>query len=169
MDVNLWEPGIEQTVFTHPDFRFSTPICFEDIFPDYVRNFILSGADVILNISNDYWSLTETEGKQHFMTGMMRAVENRRPLARSTASGLTGVVERTGKIRDTRPFYKPLYVNTRIKLHEENTFSIYTRYGDWFSGLCIAAVFFMFIKSVIFILVRSVVKQKRTIRLNKNR
>ena len=169
MDVNLWEPGIEQTVFTHPEFRFSTPICFEDIFPDYVRNFALKGADVILNISNDYWSLTETEGKQHFMTGMMRAVENRRPLVRCTASGLTGVVERTGKIRDTQPFYKPLYINTHIELHGRGASSFYLKYGDWFAGTCIAAVLFMFIKSIVFSFLSYAVKQKKIILLNKNR
>ncbi len=169
MDVNLWEPGIEQTVFTHPEFRFSTPICFEDIFPDYVRNFALKGADVILDISNDYWSLTETEGKQHFMTGMMRAVENRRPLVRCTASGLTGVVERTGKIRDTQPFYKPLYVNTQIELHEHGAASVYLKYGDWFAGACIAAVFFMFIKSMAFGFLSSVIKHKRIRLLNNNK
>ena len=108
----------------------------------------------IINISNDYWSLTETEGKQHFMSGMMRAVENRKPLARSTASGLTGVVERTGKIRDTQPFYKPLYVNTQIRLYNDKGFSIYTKYGDWFSALCIAVVSFIFIKSIIFRITR---------------
>jgi apolipoprotein N-acyltransferase len=167
--VNLWEPGIEQTVFTHPEFRFSTPICFEDIFPDYVRNFALKGADVILNISNDYWSLTETEGKQHFMTGMMRAVENRRPLVRCTASGLTGVVELTGKIRDTQPFYKPLYVNTQIELHSRGAASVYLKYGDWFARVCIAAVLFMFIKSIVFSFLSSAAKQKRIRLLNKNK
>ena len=134
MDVNLWEPGIERTVFNHPDFRFSTPICFEDLFPDYVRSFVNNGADIIINISNDYWSLTETEGMQHFINGLFRAVENRRYVVRATASGLTGVIDRKGKIIDTVPFYEEHYLNTEIPLTAEKgrKLTFYTKYGDWF-------------------------------------
>ena len=134
MDVNLWEPGIERTVFNHPDFRFSTPICFEDLFPDYVRSFVNNGADIIINISNDYWSLTETEGMQHFINGLFRAVENRRYVVRATASGLTGVIDRKGKIIDTVPFYEEHYLNTEIPLtaEKDRKLTFYTKYGDWF-------------------------------------
>lgn len=147
MDVSLWEPGTEQTVFHHPEFTFSTPICFEDIFPDFTRGFVNNGAEIILNISNDYWSLTESEGLQHFISGMFRAVENRVPLVRATASGLTGVVERTGKIRDTLPFYKPLYINTEIQLHEKGGGTIYSEYGDWFSLVSVSIVSLVILKA----------------------
>lgn len=110
MDVYLWEPGTVQTVFNHPKFKFSTPICFEDLFPDYVRGFVNNGADIIVNISNDYWSLTETEGMQHFVNSLFRAVENRRYVVRSTASGLSGVIDRKGEIIETVPFYEEHYL-----------------------------------------------------------
>ncbi len=108
MDVYLWEPGTVQTVFNHPKFKFSTPICFEDLFPDYVRGFVNNGADIIVNISNDYWSLTETEGMQHFVNSLFRAVENRRYVVRSTASGLSGVIDRKGEIIETVPFTRSI-------------------------------------------------------------
>ena len=132
MDVYLWEPGTVQTVFRHPKFKFSTPICFEDLFPDYVRKFVNNGADIIINISNDYWSLTETEGMQHFINSLFRAVENRRYVVRSTASGLTGVIDRKGKIKDTVPFYEQHFLNTVIPLNNENKTTFYTKHGDWF-------------------------------------
>lgn len=146
MDVNLWEPGKVRTVFKHPDFNFSTPICFEDLFPDYVRGFVNNGADVIINISNDYWSLTETEGMQHFINGLFRAVENRRYVVRATASGLTGVIDRKGEIIDTVPFYEQHYLNTEIpvnnRLNIERT--VYTKYGDWFPKLSMLIFIFSF-------------------------
>src|SRR5208283_5697937 len=58
-DAYLWEPGDRRVVFHHPKFSWSTPICFEDVFPNDVRKFVSAGAEVILNLSNDYWSLTE--------------------------------------------------------------------------------------------------------------
>ena len=105
-DAYLWEPGDRRVVFRHPKFSFSTPICFEDAFPDDVRRFVAEGAQVILNISNDYWSLTEVEGMQHAANAVFRAVENGRPLARAAASGLTCFVDTHGRIRARTPFYR---------------------------------------------------------------
>ena len=103
-DAYLWEPGDRRVVFRHPKFSFSTPICFEDAFPDDVRRFVTAGAEVILNLSNDYWSLTETEGMQHAANAVFRAVENGRPLARASASGLTCLVDPRGRIRARSAF-----------------------------------------------------------------
>ncbi len=130
-DVYLWEPGRERLVFSHPRFRFATPICFEDAFPDDIRRFVLGGAEVILNISNDYWSLTEVEARQHFINSLFRAVENRRVLLRSTASGLTGWVDPQGRLRASLPGYTEGYLIVDVPLAPPVS-TFYTRYGDWF-------------------------------------
>ena len=160
MDVNLWEPGRTRTVFRHPEFSFSTPICFEDLFPDYVRGFVINGADVIINISNDYWSLTETEGMQHFINSLFRAVENRRYVVRATASGLTGVIDRKGKIIDTVPFYEKHFLNTEIPLNSEksSTLTFYSKHGDWFPLISLI----VFITSYILILLKILVRKQNT-------
>lgn len=134
-DVHFWEPGTERTVFEHPRFRFSTPICFEDVFPDEVRRFVLEGTEVILNITNDYWSLTEVQAKQHFTGGMFRAVENRRPLVRSTASGLTAHVDEYGRILSTLPYYEEAYLVADVEIAQDQPLTFYTRHGDWFPAL----------------------------------
>lgn len=131
-DINLWEPGRERTVFEHPLFRFSTPICFEDVFPNEVRQFVRAGAEVILNITNDYWSLTEVQAKQHFAGGMFRAVENRRQLLRSTASGLTAHVDPHGRILETLPYFEEAYMVRDVPIADDLPTTVYTRFGDWF-------------------------------------
>lgn len=131
-DVNLWEPGSEYTVFDHPAFRFTTPICFEDVFPQEVRRGVREGADVILNVSNDYWSLTPVEGRQHFVAALFRAIENRRPLVRATSSGLTGTVSPIGRIDHTLPYYEPAWVLADVPLPDAGHRSFYLRFGDWF-------------------------------------
>jgi apolipoprotein N-acyltransferase len=130
-DAYLWEPGDRRVVFRHPKFSFSTPICFEDAFPDDVRRFVAAGTEVILNISNDYWSLTESEGMQHAANAVFRAVENGRPLARAAASGLTCLVDTRGRIRARAPFYQENYLVVDVPLPRSGT-TIYTRWGDWF-------------------------------------
>ena len=135
-DVTFWEPGAERSVFRHPLFNFCTPICFEDTFPMDIREFVLAGADVILNLSNDYWSLTEVEAKQHFIGSLFRAVENRRPLLRSTASGYTAYVDSAGRLVDGLPFYEEGYLVVDVNL-ESTGLSVYTRFGDWFPLACV--------------------------------
>ncbi len=131
-DVYLWEPGRERTVFHHPKFTFSTPICFEDVFPNEVRQFVNAGADVILNLTNDYWSLTEVQAKQHFAGALFRAVENRRPMLRSTASGLTSHIDPYGKIHGTLPYYEEAWMTADIGVSDNPPTTLYTRLGDWF-------------------------------------
>ncbi|TVR04108.1 MAG: apolipoprotein N-acyltransferase [Spirochaetaceae bacterium] len=139
-DVYFWEPGEERVVFEHPLFRFSTPICFEDVFPNEVRQFVTAGAEVILNISNDYWSLTEVQAQQHFAAGMFRAVENRRPLVRSTASGLTAHVDEYGRVLATLPQYQEAYLIADVVIPGRLRTTIYTRFGDWFPVACLLAL-----------------------------
>lgn len=142
-DVHFWEPGDEKTVFEHPKFRFSTPICFEDVFPSEVRGFVQEGAQVIVNMTNDYWSLTPVQAKQHFIGSLFRTVENRRPLVRATASGTTAHVDRWGRILETAPYYEEAYLVTDVRVPSGNLTTAYTRLGDWFpvvAGLAAAAM-----------------------------
>jgi apolipoprotein N-acyltransferase len=134
-DVNLWTPGTEYVVFEHPDFTFCTPICFEDSFPGDIRQFVREGADVILNISNDFWSLTEVEAKQHYVNSLFRAIENRRHLLRATASGLTAHVTPEGRLAGSLPYYEEGYLISEVPRAVRRA-SIYSVLGDWFVYLC---------------------------------
>ncbi|MFO7782299.1 MAG: nitrilase-related carbon-nitrogen hydrolase, partial [Spirochaetia bacterium] len=132
----------------HPRFGFSTPICFEDIFPNEVRGFVRNGAEVIVNISNDYWSLTPVQAKQHFIGSVFRTVENRRPMVRATASGLTAHIDRWGRIRATAPYYEEAYLVADVKIPADDVTTVYTRFGDWFPLASAAAVILMALLSI---------------------
>jgi apolipoprotein N-acyltransferase len=134
-DVYLWEPGSERVIFNHPRFRFATPICFEDAFPDDVRRFVRAGAEAIVNLSNDFWSLTEVEAQQHFANALFRAVENRRPLLRATASGVTAYVDDRGQIQAALPIYEEGQLTVDVAFRRRPPDTIYTRWGDWFPRL----------------------------------
>jgi apolipoprotein N-acyltransferase len=135
-DAELWEPGREPVVFHHPEFDFFTPICFEDSFPGDVRRFVRLGADVIVNISNDYWSLTEVEGQQHFINSLFRAVELRKPMLRSTASGLTAHVTPAGRLVESLPYYEEGVLVANTALYPRSS-TLYLRWGDWLAWLAL--------------------------------
>jgi len=130
-DAYLWEPGDRRVVFRHPLFSFATPICFEDVFPNDVRLFVKAGADVILNLSNDYWSLTDAEAMQHAANSVFRAVENGIPIARAAASGLTCLVDTDGRIIARSPLYAQSFLVVDLPLAPRGE-TLYTRWGDWF-------------------------------------
>ncbi len=101
---NPWVVGDRFTTYHVPlatggQMAFGTPICFEDAFSDLCRQYILRGADVLLNITNDSWSKTWSSEIQHFQVARFRAVENRRVLVRSTNGGVSGVVGPWGEVR----------------------------------------------------------------------
>jgi len=142
-DTHFWEKGSEATVFKGPGFNFSTPICFEDIFGYLSREFVMGGADVIVNISNDAWSNSLPAQNQHLSMAVFRAVENNRSMVRATASGQTSAIDPNGRvIAESAPF-KENWLNAAVPLVTETT--IYTLYGDYLG------IFFTF-ASVIFLL-----------------
>ncbi len=135
-DISNWGLGDERTVFNAGGIRFVTPICFEDVFSDNVRRSVAQDVDIILNISNDYWSLSPVEGTQHGLLSLFRAVENQRPVLRSTASGYTVHIDAVGRIRPGSPkAYTPGYVVAGVDLPAERT-TLYARFGDWFPRVC---------------------------------
>ena len=113
-----------------------------------VRLFVREGAEMIVNMSNDYWSLTEVEGQQHGVNSFFRSVENRVPLVRASASGLTGYVDSAGRLVATIPFYQEEFLVVDVDI-KEPTVTLYTRFGDWFPKLLLGVfVIFMLFSTV---------------------
>lgn len=139
-DISNWGIGDDRVVYQHEKMRIATPICFEDAFSDHVRRFVLQDVDIILNMSNDYWSLSPVEGRQHGLFSLFRAVENQRPVLRTTSSGYTVYIDAVGRIQPGSPEpYTEGYVVAHVPL-PENKFTLYTRWGDWFPIACVIAV-----------------------------
>lgn len=128
---------------------FSTPICFEDAFADLCRRYILLGADLFVNLTNDSWSRTVSAQVQHWSIARIRAIENRRTLVRSTNSGVSSVVGPHGETLFEMPQFRALARIVDVPVYTSDTLTIYTKYGDWFSWLCLFGVILMAIKGFI--------------------
>jgi apolipoprotein N-acyltransferase len=135
-NTHFWEKGTEYVVFEAAGVRFSTPICFEDSFGYLSRRFVNEGAQVILNITNDSWSKSVPSEMQHLQMSVLRAVENRRSVARATNGGMTAVIDPNGKIRQMYEPFTEGYLLGKIPVYDR-TQTFYTRFGDWFAWLCL--------------------------------
>ena len=139
-DYHWWAKGTEYTVFEAAGFKFSTPICFEDVFGYLSREFVRGGAQVIVNMTNDSWSGSIPAEMQHMAMAVFRAVENRRTLVRGTNAGITCTIEPDGEITAIAEPFTETYMISTIPVYDE-TETLYTRFGDWFAVLNMILVF----------------------------
>ncbi len=116
------------------DHRIGTFICYESVFPNFVRKFAAGGAEVFINISNDGWFGGSAAREQHLSIVRMRAAENRRWILRSTNDGITATIDSAGRLRGMLPpFVEAASYASFNYIHEK---TVYSRWGDWFPWLC---------------------------------
>ncbi len=78
-------------------------ICYEAIFPSLAQERVEHGADVLVNVSNDGWFRDSSAPRQHLAHVALRAVEQERPVLRSTNTGFTAVVDAFGRVAGPPP------------------------------------------------------------------
>lgn len=140
-DYHWWLTGTESVVFESNGIRFSTPICFEDVYGDINARFVHEGADVLVNMTNDNWSQSDSAEIQHGVMAIYRSVETRRTMVRSTNSGMSCYITPDGAIHDELPLFKAMWHVWDVPVYLSATHSetFYTRHGDWMAWLSIYA------------------------------
>ena len=163
-DTHFWEKGTEPTVFTlepadsNAGFTFSTPICFEDTFGYLSRMFVQNGAELIVNLSNDAWSESLSAQNQHLSMAVFRAVENRRSMVRSTASGQTCGIAPNGKIIAMAPPFTEAWLTVTVPIVKETT--VYTTRGDFLAvGFVLTAILLLIIGGAFYIIRKTVIRR----------
>lgn len=152
-DYHFWERGTEYTVFeTASGLRFSTPICFEDIFGYLSRRFVREGADMIINLTNDSWSGSVPSQMQHMAMAVFRAVELKRTVVRSSNSGMTCVIDPDGRIETMLEPFTADYLIEDAPIYTEKT-TLYYHLGDWFAWLMLATSLITLFYGIVRILV----------------
>ncbi len=149
--ISNWARGKDTTVFhLRNGETFSTVICYESVFPGYVREFARKGADFLVIITNDGWFGKLSGPYQHAAYAIFRAVENRRAVVRSANTGISEILDPYGRYiagptrLDTRTT-----LFARIPLVTGKTF--YSEHGNWIATIAeiisgISILFALFIK-----------------------
>ena len=136
-------PGDSFVKAQTPFGTFGTFICYEIIFPGLVRKFYSKSGDFIVTITNDAWFGDTSGPYQHFSMAVFRAIENRKPLVRVANTGVSGFMDSNGRILKKTPLFTKGLETEEIVLDPSKT--IYTRFGDIFSYLCIATALIVLI------------------------
>ncbi|OVE77733.1 apolipoprotein N-acyltransferase [bacterium F16] len=133
--------GREYTVFSFKEAKIGVNLCYEDVFPEVSRNFVLNGANLLMTLTNDAW-YNETSGShQHLVHAVFRAVETGRPILRSGNNSDTCLILPDGSI--TAPLVNPhsggrFYRGRKlynVPLFTSLPITFYTKYGNLFAHL----------------------------------
>lgn len=120
-------------------------ICYESIWGEWIARSVNKGAQFITIITNDGW-WGNTSGKdQHLDYARLRAIENRRWVARSANTGISAFINQRGDVLQKTEWWKEAVIKQDINLNSEITF--YTSHPDWivFPFLLIGGLGVMFL------------------------
>jgi apolipoprotein N-acyltransferase len=144
--ISNWGQGNDTTVFhlrrERSTIRLWAMICYETLYPSFVAGFAEGGADAFAVITNDGWFGPSSGPYQLQQFTVLRAVENRRAVARCANNGISCFIDPYGRVTQKTELYTRIGIVGSIPLNREQTF--YTRHGDWFPfGVSVLAAFIM--------------------------
>ena len=103
-------------------------ICYESIWGNYVAQYVEKGAQFIAVITNDGWWKNTSGKDQHLAYAKLRAIENRRWVARSANTGISAFINQRGDIIQRTAWWVPAALTQEINLNDDITF--YTKNKD---------------------------------------
>ncbi len=133
-EVGAFTAGTMRLPLQAGDEKVGVFICYESIFPDEIRQFANSGAQVLVNASNDGWYGDSGAYAQHLQQARMRAIENDRWLLRDTNTGVTAAIDPYGRVVQTIPRKTRAALTANYALISGTTF--YPGHGDWLAYGC---------------------------------
>jgi apolipoprotein N-acyltransferase len=136
--VGDFSPGDAITALDAGKGRLGILVCFEGIFPELARRHVRSGAELLVNITNDGWYGRSSAPYQHLSMAVFRAVENHIPLVRAANTGITAIIDAHGRILQPSALFEEAAVTGQVRLGGAGT--LYTRWGDLFAQACLLAV-----------------------------
>jgi apolipoprotein N-acyltransferase len=141
--VGDFKPGRQGNTLSWDGRHVGMLICYEAIFPGLARAMVRNGAHLLVNITNDAWFGRTSAASQHFSMAVFRAVENRRYLARSANTGISGFIDPCGRIVSPTSLFQEAVVAEPVFLFNDRTF--YTRWGEWPAGMVVFGALCFFI------------------------
>ena len=133
----------EAKVMTYGNHRIGAAICYESAFGEYVGSFCAKGADLLFVITNDGWWGDTPGYKQHFEFSKLRAIENRRCIARSANTGRSGFFNQRGDVLQQTKYWEPDAIKETLKANTKVTF--YAKNGDYLSRIAVYVTFVLLI------------------------
>ena len=113
--VGDYKPGYRLEPLRAADMNLGVLICYEAIFPELAQARVASGADLLVNISNDAWFGRSSAPWQHLAQARMRAVEQGRWMVRGTNTGITAFIDPLGRLEAATGLFEDKVLTWEVK------------------------------------------------------
>lgn len=143
---SLGRDYITLNYYSGDSIAFTPSICYESIYGDWTAKFVRDGGNIISIMSNDGWWGQTYGYKQLLQYGQLRAIENRRWIARSGNTGISGVISPKGMLSKASTFWTRDAILATVYPRTELT--MYTILGDYINRILFLVCLFV-IPSVI--------------------
>ncbi len=128
----FWDPGAGPKVLHLPGIPpFAPLICYEIAFPEPVGDGRESQPEWILNLSNDDWFAQSPGPEQHLIVARARALQLGLPVIRVANTGISAVIDASGKVLAQLPMGEVGYLDVRLP-PPAPTLGVYSRGGNLF-------------------------------------
>lgn len=131
----------EAKTFNVGKAKIAPTICYESIYGEYTSQFAKKGANVMAIITNDAWWYDTPGYKQLLAYGKLRAIENRKWIARSANTGISCFIDPAGTIVKRTEWEVATSISMDVPLMEGVTF--YAKYGDYITRLSVFIAAFL--------------------------
>lgn len=111
---------------------YAPSICYEIIYPSFVREAKAAGAQFIVNITNDGWFGRSNGPYEHANIARFRAVESGMPIARCSNTGVSVFYDAWGRDLGYTELMDSTVLQRRLPVPHRNTF--YARHGGFIDG-----------------------------------
>ena len=120
--------GPQVTIFK--GIKFGIQICYESLFPRFTTKLANLGTEIIVNVTNDSWYDTYMQPYQHMYMTLARAIEVRRPLVRSTNTGISTVVLADGTMLEQSPINEVWSSTYDVPYSSNSKQTFYSKYTN---------------------------------------
>jgi apolipoprotein N-acyltransferase len=150
------EQDFRENLYNRRDSTGISPvICYESIFGEFVTDYIKKGSQFIFVITNDGWWGDTPGYKQHHSYSRLRAIENRRSIARSANTGISSFINQRGEILQRTNYWEPAAIRGILNRNDEITF--YTRHGDYIARIA----YFFALLAALYTITRVIIDRKK--------
>jgi apolipoprotein N-acyltransferase len=113
-----------------------TAICYDSTDGEIMRRQVAGGADLLVVSTDDTWFGHTAAARQHAACSAVRAAEEDRYLVRCAATGISQVIDPTGRVLTEAGLFTQRVVSAPVQARHDIT--PYARWGDWFVAVCAA-------------------------------
>ena len=121
-------------------------ICYESVYGEYYAGYVRSGAHFTSIMTNDGWWDNTPGHIQHLKFASLRAIETRRPIARSANTGISAFINLRGDISQATKYGVEAVIRGEVWPNDGTTF--YIRWGDMIGRLAVFLTAIIFLNSL---------------------